>query len=289
VVVLALNEEVNLRGCLDSLGKLDCEIFLVDSGSTDGTLAIARAAGACIFTHVFDGYGKQRNWALENLPFRGEWVLNLDADERLTRELAEEVATLVQAPEPGVDGYMLRRRTVFRGQWIRHGGHYPNYQLRLFRRGLGICEDRLYDQHFVVKGRVESLRHDFIDTAAGDLSSWSERHFRWAAAEAEEQQRSLEGRGDRVPASLLNGPIARRRWLRDKIYGRTPLFVRPAAYFVYRYVLRGGFLDSAEGFVFHALQGFWYRFLVDALLWEAGLRGRRGEPGTATIRIDTRR
>ena len=166
---------------------------------------------------------------------------------------------------------MLRRRTVFRGRWIRHGGHYPNYQLRLFRRGRGRCEDRRYDQHFLVEGTVGRLRHDFIDTAAGDLSSWSRRHFRWAAAEAMEQ-RAAQSEGHRVAASLSEGPIARRRWLRDKLYARAPLFVRPAAYFFYRYILRLGFLDGREGFVFHCLQGFWYRFMVDAMLWEESLR-----------------
>jgi len=272
VVVLTLNEELNLPDCLRSLQGLDCEIFLVDSGSTDSTVAMAHAAGASVFAHPFETYGKQRNWALENLPFRGEWVLNLDADERLTPELAKEIAALMRAAVADINGYMLRRRTVFRGRWIRHGGHYPNYQLRLFRRGRGVCEDRLYDQHFVVEGRVESVRYDYIDLAAGDLSTWSQRHFRWAAAEAAEQTRSKDRDGDQIRASLFQGPIARRRWLREKLYGPVPLFIRPAAYFFYRYFLRLGFLDGEQGFVFHCLQGFWYRFIVDAMLWEMRIR-----------------
>jgi glycosyltransferase involved in cell wall biosynthesis len=274
VIVLTLNEELNLPDCLRSLSGLACDLFVVDSGSTDSTVSLAEAAGAIVYTHPFEGYGRQRNWALENLPIHSDWILNLDADERLTPELADEIGKLLQAPPESVDGYMLRRRTVFRGRWIKHGGHYPNYQLRLFRRGRGVCEDRLYDQHFVVNGRVESLQHDYIDIAAGDLSSWSQRHFRWAAAEAREQMRSTGNRGARVPASLVGGPIARRRWLREKLYGRSPLFVRPVAYFLYRFLIRGGFLDGAEGFVFHCLQGFWYRFLVDAMLWEMTLPDR---------------
>lgn len=266
VVILTLNEEHSLPDCLRSLAGLECEIFVVDSGSTDATVEIARAASAAVVEHPFESYGQQRNWALDQLPLHGGWVLNLDADERLTPELAGEIAEVLGSGQ-GVDGYMLRRRTVFRGQWIRHGGHYPNYQLRLFRRGKGRCEDRRYDQHFLVDGALSRLRNDFIDTAAGDLESWIARHSRWAAAEAMEQTAHDDG-GRRVPASLSQGPIARRRWLRDKVYGRVPLFVRPAAYFFYRYVLRLGFLDGREGFVFHCLQGFWYRFMVDALLWE---------------------
>ncbi|HEY4088935.1 MAG TPA: glycosyltransferase family 2 protein [Bryobacteraceae bacterium] len=271
VIILALNEERSLPDCLRSLTDLACEVFVVDSGSTDATSAIARAAGAQVVEHAFETYGQQRNWALENLPLTTEWILHLDADERLTPELTAEIVATLQSPQADIDGYMLRRRTVFRGRWIRHGGHYPNYQLRLFRRGKGRCEDRRYDQHFIVKGTVGRLRHDFIDTAAGDLSSWSQRHFRWAAAEATEQ-RAAQTEGERVAARLGQGPIARRRWLRDRLYARASLFVRPAAYFFYRYILRLGFLDGKEGFVFHCLQGFWYRFLVDAMLWEESLR-----------------
>ena len=273
-VILTLNEQANLPDCLQSIAPLASGLVVVDSGSTDETVAIAHATGAHTLEHPFEGYGKQRNWALQNLPVQTEWILNLDADERLTPELAEEIRAVIENPPLDIAGYMLRRRTVFRGQWIRHGGHYPNHQLRLFRQGSGVCEDRLYDQHFVVTGRVETLHHDYIDIAAGDLSSWSRRHFRWAAAEVEEQLRNETVYNARVPASLTRGPIARRRWLREKLYGRAPLFLRPIAYFLYRYFLRLGFLDGKEGFVFHCLQGFWYRFLVDAMLWEKRLARR---------------
>jgi hypothetical protein len=195
-------------------------------------------------------------------------VLNLDADERLTPELAREIAgTMAHLPN-GIDGFMLRRRTVFMGRWIRHGGHYPNYQLRLFRRCAGQCEDRLYDQHFVVQGNTAALRHDYIDVVASELSTWSARHIRWAGSEATESMGRNAALGPRVPASLTSGRIARKRWLREKVYGQAPLFVRPLAYWLYRYFIRLGFLDGKEGLVFHFLQGFWYRFLVDAIIHE---------------------
>jgi glycosyltransferase involved in cell wall biosynthesis len=267
LVVLTMNEERNLPDCLRSVAGLNCEIFIVDSGSTDRTVDIARSAGAAVVTHPFESYGAQRNWALANLPFSCEWVLNLDADERLTPELAREISEMLASPPAGTDGFRLRRRTVFMGRWIRHGGHYPNYQLRLFRRSAGACEDRLYDQHFVVRGVVSSMKHDYIDVVASELSTWSVRHIRWAQAEADELVRkSVEG--PRVSASLSGGPIGRRRWLREKIYGQAPLFVRPLAYWFYRYFIRLGFLDGREGLLFHFLQGFWYRFLVDAVLYE---------------------
>lgn len=267
VIILTLNEERNLPACLDSLTGLNCRIFVVDCGSTDRTRQLAEAAGAVVAEHPFENYGRQRNWALRNLPLQAAWTLNLDADERLTPELVSEIQSTLARPNPEIAGYRLRRRTVFMNRWIRYGGHYPNYQLRLFRRGLGSCEDRRYDQHFLVDGPVVSLKNDYIDIVASDLTSWSARHLRWAAAEAEEALAGA-GAGARVQASLSAGPIARKRWLRERLYGRVPLFLRPAGYFLYRYFLRLGFLDGIEGLVFHFLQGFWFRFLTDALIYE---------------------
>lgn len=268
VVILTLNEEKNLPECLASLQGIECDVFVVDSGSTDRSTEIAEEYGAKVFRHPFEGYGNQRNWALRELPLTCEWVLNLDADERLTPALAREIAQRMAGPPDGVDGFMLRRRTVFMGRWIRHGGHYPNYQLRLFRRAAGECEDRLYDQHFVVRGKVKALRNDYIDVVASELSTWSVRHVRWAGAEASELTRVEAAQGARVPASLRAGQIAKKRWLRERLYGRVPLFVRPFGYWVYRYFFRLGFLDGKEGLIFHFLQGFWYRFLVDAIIHE---------------------
>jgi glycosyltransferase involved in cell wall biosynthesis len=272
VVILTMNEDRNLPDCLSSLHDLPCELFVVDSGSTDRTLEIARAGGAAVFSHAFENYGLQRNWALGNLPFSHEWVLNLDADERLTPELAREIAGALASVPDDIAGFLLRRRTVFLGRWIRHGGHYPNYQLRLFRRSAGCCEDRLYDQHFVVRGKVASLQNDYIDVVASDLTTWSQRHIRWAAAEADESLRRQTGNNS-VRPELTGGPVARRRWLRSKVYGRAPLFVRPLSYWIYRYFIRLGFLDGKEGLVFHFLQGFWFRFLVDAMIWTGRATG----------------
>ena len=268
VIILTYNEEVNLPACLESLKGLDCEIFVVDSGSTDRTVEIARSYGAHVVEHPFEHYAAQRNWAQQNLPIRSEWVLHLDADERLTPELAAEIQQVLQRPSNEVDGFMLRKRTVFMGRWIRHGGHYPSYHLRLFRVGKGYCEDRLYDQHFVVDGRVERLRHDYVDVITSDLRTWTLRHLRWAELEIREITRMVRD-GPRVEADPFGNPIERRRWLRERVYQRMPLFVRAFLYFLYRYFVRLGLLDGKEGLIFHFLQGCWYRFLVDAMLFEA--------------------
>lgn len=269
VIVLTYNEEANLPACLDSLRGLPCTVFVVDSGSTDGTLAIAAAYGATVRHHQFEDYAAQRNWALTTLPIDTPWILNLDADERLTPELLHEITAVLEQPPADVSGFLLRRRTVFMGRWIRYGGHYPSYHLRLFRTGRGRCEARRYDQHFLADGRVARLRHDFLDVVASSLQTWTVRHARWAGMESGELL-TPQHVSAQVTPGLLGNPIERRRWWRN-VYGRGPLFGRALAYWVYRYVLRLGFLDGREGLIFHFLQGFWFRFLVDAMVYE----GRR--------------
>ena len=266
VIILSYNEQANLPDCLRSLQGLNCRVFVVDSFSADRTAEIARAAGAMVCQHAFENYSAQRNWSQANLPIGSPWILHLDADERLTPELVAEINSLLQNPPPGVAGFLLRKRTIFMGRWIRHGGHYPSYHLRLFRKDRGRCEDRQYDQHFVVQGDLRRLRHDYMDVVASTLSSWTLRHARWAGAEACEMSASNAGRRQVTPA-LWGNPIQRRRWWRNN-YADCPLFIRAFLYWFYRYVVRLGFLDGTQGLIFHFLQGFWFRFLVDATIWE---------------------
>lgn len=279
-IVLAFNEERNLADCLASLAGWVSELHVVDSGSTDRTVEIARSFGARVVEHPFEHYGAQRNWALDSIPVSAPWVLNVDADERVTPELRDAILEALHEEGGATTGFMMSRRTVFMGRWIRHGGHYPAWHLRLFRTGHGRCEDRLYDQHFYCDGPTRKLRGDLIDTLTPNIATFSVRHVRWAHLEAEEQE-ALAGVEGRVRGRLVGGDaITTRRWLRER-YARLPLFVRPLLYFGYRYFLRAGFLDGREGLVFHFLQGFWYRFLVDAVLFERA-RARAAAPEGAS-------
>jgi hypothetical protein len=202
-------------------------------------------------------------------------VLNVDADERVSEELRDSIVERITLARPDITGFLVTRRTMFLGRWIRHGGHYPNWHLRLFRVGAGRCEDRLYDQHFIAAGRVERLKGDLIDTFNSGIAHFSRTHVRWAELEAAQLARAPSGAGIAGRFGSAN-PIEHRRALRDFYVRRLPPVVRPALYFFYRYVLRLGFLDGRAGFVFHFLQGFWYRLLVDALLVEA----EAGRPAT---------
>lgn len=274
-VVLTYNEERNLPECLASLAEWVEAVFVVDSGSTDRTVSIAREAGATVVEHPFEHYGAQRNWAIDHLPIATPWTLHVDADERITTELRAAITAALARVSASVDGYLVSRRTMFMGRWIRHGGHYPAWHLRLVRTGAARCEDRLYDQHFYVPGPVQKLQGDLIDTLTPDLATFTARHLRWAALEAAEHESPAEV-GGRIRGRLASdNAIEQRRWLRDW-YVRLPLFVRPTAYFLYRYIVRLGFLDGRAGLVFHVLQGFWFRFLVDALILERRLRRREG-------------
>jgi glycosyltransferase involved in cell wall biosynthesis len=270
VIILTHNEEKNIEDCLKSILGLKCQIFIVDSGSTDATLNIVEKYNVQLFHHPFENYGKQRNWALNKLPIETDWILNMDADHRMTTELVYELQQIFSAPiSEQTRGFLISRRTVFLGQWMKYGGHYPVYHAILFRRGFGHCEDKLYDQHFVVNGYCETTKADMIDTLTDSLKSFTERHNRWSTLEAEDQfyKYAIAKKADLVQAKIAGNAQQRRRYAKS-IYEKFPLFIRPFIYFFIRYFIKLGFLDGKKGLVFHFLQGFWFRFLIDAKIYE---------------------
>jgi glycosyltransferase involved in cell wall biosynthesis len=264
IIILTYNSETSISTTLRSVACLSDDIFVVDSFSTDHTVKIASAHGANVVQHAFEHYGAQRNWAISSLPFRYRWQLHLDADEWLTPELCEEIRTL---PEEGeFAGFYLPRMMCFLGRTIRHGGLAPTWHMRLFRTEHGQCEDRRYDQHFYIRaGRTARLNGHVIDDVRMCLSEWTSRHNRWSDAEVQEQC-SGDSTG-RIKGRPFGTPVERKRFLRD-LYNDFPLFLRPFALFFYRYVIRFGFLDGSEGFIFYLLQTFWFRLLIDAKLFE---------------------
>ena len=272
VVILTRDEELNLPACLASLNPLGVPVFVVDSGSTDGTVAIARAAGAQVAAHPFETHTLQWRWALENLPTATPWVLGLDADQRLTPELAVELRGMLAdggRALDGVDGVYLNRRQIFRGRWIRHGGYYPKYLLKLFRRAAVRLDERdLMDHHFHVDGPTRRAGADLVEENHKEdgILFWSAKHIRYADLHAREYLAREAGEWG-ARARLGGTPDERAAWLRRAGY-RLPPYLRAVLYFLYRYVLRLGFLDGREGFVFHAMQGFWYRLLVDVRMEE---------------------
>ena len=269
VVILTFNEEANIGNCLDSLAGVTAPIFVVDSFSTDRTLDILEERGIRYVQHAFKNYAAQRNWAQENVPFGGEWVLHLDAGETLTPGMVSWINNSFDPTVQAVDGYMFARRAIFLGRWIRHGGYHPIYHLRLYRKHLGHCENKVYDQHFVVDGVTELAGKgaDLEDGVMSSLRDFTVSHARWAVFEAVESILAEKETGE-VHARLLGNPIERKRWLKSRVFQRSPLFLRSFLYLFHRYVIKLGFLDGKEGLIFHFLQGFWFRFLVDSTIYE---------------------
>lgn len=271
VIILTFNEERNIGACLESIIPWAQEVFVVDSGSTDRTLDIVGGYGAKVFSHPFQNYSQQRNWAQDNLPLSSEWIFHIDADERVSLELVESIRKFFSDPssEQHVSGLMVRRKIIFFGKPILHGGLYPTYHCRIFRKQCGRCEDREYDQHFAVEGKTRAIEADLLELTATSLFSWTARHNKWAQMEARQLLKGFERHDSAlIQPKIVGSPIERRRWLRSSVYARTPIFFRAFLYFLTRYLLRGGFLDGIPGLIYHVLQGFWFRFYVDACCYE---------------------
>jgi glycosyltransferase involved in cell wall biosynthesis len=263
-IVLTRNEELDLPACLQSLAGVVSEVFVIDSFSTDRTVEISERYGARVLAHPFVNQATQLNWALAEIETSAPWILRIDADERLSEELRRELLARLPRLNNEVAGLLVPRRIQFMGRTIRHGDSYPVWLLRVWRSGLGRCEDTWMDEHMELsKGEVVKLDGDLIHEIPKTLSEWTRKHDGYAAREckdiiSEEAEDSPKGGPQ---------PGAKRK-LNKRLYLRLPLFYRAFVYWFYRYFLRLGFLDGKEGLIYHFLQAFWYRFLVDAKLLE---------------------
>lgn len=265
VVILAYNEEKNIENCLKSVYKWAEEIFIVDSYSTDRTVEIARRYTDKIYKNKFIGYPNQRNWALDNLPFFNEWAFFLDADERPTQELRAEIRNMLTEIAPDIGGFYIKRKFIFMGKWIKHGGYYPAWLLRLFRYKVARCREREIDEHFVVRGKTLRLKHDIIHEDQRGITFWIDRHNQYATLETREQ---IKTKNKKLPKVYSNSNIEKKRLIKRTIWEHLPQMFRPFLYFFYRYILRCGFLDGKAGFIYHFLHGFWYPLLIDIKMKE---------------------
>lgn len=269
VLVFTLDEEENLPVCLDSLRWCD-DVQVVDSYSSDATQRICAARGIAFHQHRFEGFGRQRNWALDNLDIAHDWVLVLDADERVPQELAAELQRIAAAPAPGIGAYRLRRRFHLWGRWLRHSSLYPTWVVRFVHRRRVRFVNRGHAETQEVDGAIGTLEGHLIDENHKSIEDWFERQNRYSSAEAEyelELERSSAG------AATLGDPLARRALLKS-IAARVPC--RGLVYFLYCYVLRLGFLDGADGLAFCRMKAA-YQTMIAIKKHDAGkrTRGRR--------------
>jgi glycosyltransferase involved in cell wall biosynthesis len=271
-VILARDEEIHIGRAIAGVTSVAAQVFVVDSGSTDRTTNIATELGAQVVQHPFVNYAQQFQWALDNLPIVTEWVMRLDADEVLTRELVEEISRRLPTLPADVAGINLNRRHIFLGRWIRHGGRYPLTLLRIWRRGAARIEQRWMDEHMVLlHGRAVAFAHDFADHNLNDLSFFTDKHNKYATREAIDvllRRYGLRGANQELTKESASSQAAMKRWVKECAYNKLPFWLGPALYFLLRYFLQLGFLDGPEGSIYHFLQGFWYRFLVGAKVME---------------------
>lgn len=265
VVILTKNEGIHLERCLNSVCIIANYILVVDSFSNDRTQEIAASFNAKFIQNEFLNQAQQFNFALTQLPESVKWVLRIDADEYLTPKLALSIKEVLARPSE-VMGYSLKRRMTFAGRLIKHGGLFPVEIVRLFRFGHGVCEERWMDEHIVVDGPVGQLEGELIDDNLKSLTWWIQKHNLYSNREAVEVLKL------KYAPDIANKPVAGaaglKRLIKERIYSKLPVVPKVLAYFLYRYVIRLGFLDSKAGFAFHFLQGFWYRYLVEAKVQE---------------------
>ncbi|OAI31110.1 glycosyl transferase [Methylosinus sp. R-45379] len=272
VVILSFNEQLHVPRVLENLQSLTRCIFFVDSFSNDETIELAGAGGAKSYQHEFTHQAQQFQWALDNLPIETEWVMRLDADETLTPELIEEIKQKLPSLPPDVTGVNINRRHIFMGRWIKHGGRYPLTLLRIWRKGSAKIEQRWMDEHMVLlRGRAVTFDHDFCDDNLKDIAFFTDKHNKYTTREAIDRLNAEYGlfppdEGVEDGASSVQARL--KRLVKARIYNRLPFGVGPLAYFLWRYFFQVGFLDGREGLIYHFLQGFWYRFLVDVRVLE---------------------
>jgi len=277
-IILTYNESVHIERCIKSLLPVCNEIFIVDSFSSDNTKEITAALGAKFYQHPWKNHAEQFNWGLDNLSIKSEWVMRMDADEYLTEELIVEIKRKINDLPKDINGVVIKRRVHFMDRWIKHGGYYPTYLLRIFKYGKGKCENRWMDEHIKIsEGRTIILENDLVDDNLNNLTWWSNKHNNYATREAVDmlniKYKFLEYDG--VDILQEDTQYKKKRLLKEKVYSHFPLFVRPFFYFVYRYFLKLGFLDGKPGLIWHFLQGFWYRFLVDAKIYDIERRAKK--------------
>ncbi|KYP10057.1 MAG: glycosyl transferase [Limnobacter sp. CACIAM 66H1] len=265
VVILTFNEEGHLDRCLESLSPLNAFLIVVDSFSSDSTALIASRHNARFIQNRFINQAQQFNFALTELPKDVKWVLRIDADEYLTPKLAHSINEALASPSE-VMGYGLKRRMTFAGNLIKHGGLFPVEIVRLFRFGHGVCEERWMDEHIVVDGPVGQLEGELIDDNLKSLTWWIQKHNLYSNREAVEVLKLKYA--PNTANKTMAGSAGLKRLIKERIYSKLPVVPKVLAYFLYRYVIRLGFLDGKEGFAFHFLQGFWYRYLVEAKVQE---------------------
>ena len=271
VLILTFNEEKHIERCIKSVKFFAKDIFIIDSYSTDKTVEIAKSLGAKVYQNKWpNNHAIQFNWGLDNCPIKTQWVMKMDADEYVLPELAEEIKNKLSKLDKNINGIYIKRRVKFLDKWIKYGGYYPIWLLRIWKYKEGRMEERWMDEHVKLKNpNTVNFDNDIVDENLNNLTWWINKHNNYATKEAIDLLNYIYNfkRYNEVEANFFGTQEQRKRWIKIR-YAKMPLFTRPFLYFIYRYFIKLGFLDGKEGLIWHFLQGGWYRFLVDAKIYE---------------------
>lgn len=270
-IILTFNEEMHLQRCLDSLKKVCSEIVIIDSFSTDKTQEIAQRNGARFYQNIFSNHANQLNWGIENSKIKTDWVIRVDADEYISEELAQNIKNNLSNMNSNVHGIRVKRLMYFFDKPLRKGGMYPIWHTKIWRSGSALCEQRWMDERMKLhQGETTSLEGDLVDHNLNNLTWWTQKHNGYATREAIDILDKIYNftNSNLVQANILGNGEERRRWFKQR-YLNLPLFLRPFLFWFVRYFLQGGFLEGKRGFIWNILQCGWYRFLVDAKIYEA--------------------
>ncbi len=272
VIILTHNEELHIKRCILSAKKYAENIHIIDSYSSDETVTIAKSLNVDVLQNKFENYSKQFNWALENIKSNSDWILRLDADEYLEEDLVLEMKEKLPKLNENINGINFKRKHIFMNKWIRYGGRYPLTLLRLWKRKYGKIEDRWMDEHIILqKGEIVTFRNNFCDHNLKNLNFFINKHNWYASREALDiilVELKKENKRNELLENKTSFNALFKRIIKEKIYNRLPIGIRSLVYFLYRYIFLLGFLDGREGLIYHFLQGFWYRFLVDCKVYE---------------------
>ena len=266
-IILTYNEEQHLPRLLTSISGLNASLFILDSGSSDDTLKIARSFNAEVKQNAFINHPKQWDFALKNFEINTPWIIGLDADQTVTPELFELLHDFKDEENLNLDGIYFNRKNYFQGSWVRYGGYYPFYQLKMFRRGIGYSDlNENMDHRFVVTGKTAIWKTGHLleeNLKENDTNFWWAKHEKYSDLIAEEEiEREKKLRTQTLKANLSGNPDERRAWFK-KLWWKLPLGIRPYLYFGYRMTVKLGFLDHPTAIRFHYLQGLKFRLLVD--------------------------
>lgn len=271
-IILTYNEELHLPRLLNSIKALSAPIYILDSGSTDRTIEIADEFGAVVKQNGFINHPTQWDFALKNFEVGTPWTIGLDADQIVTSELFEQLDSFKDENFDNVNGIYFNRKNYFKGTWIKYGGFYPKYLLKMFRTSIGFSDlNENMDHRFVVSGETVIWKKGHIieeNLKENQISFWITKHNRYSDLTAhEEVERLNKVRDQTVKARFWGSPDERIAWLK-KLWWKLPLGLRPFLYFTYRIFFKLGILDGSNGILFHFLQGFWFRLIVDVKIKE---------------------